>query len=372
MKKNDYMKIDDNLKIIRRGKKGIWSADFNVGYIHKRVSLKTTNLKAAIEMAQKLSLDLAKGEFKATPPKVSLDAGVESYLRMIQSEDRSPKTIVKYTQVLRELKILLSKKGINYLYQIDSSDFDHYRIHRRIGLSAKTVYNECVIFKQFMKFCKSRKLIQENPVAELRLNKPKPNKRKAPTQQEIVNILGAVSKEDKLLILLLATTGLRSGELQRLQNDDVDLLGNWIYIESRPGFPTKTGQSRKVPIHPVLRKALKEYKPLIQGKWFFSSNRGKQGWLNVKKLNERLQNTLIRIGLPAGRADGHTIHSFRHFMESFGINHGVPQRAMDLWLGHTGGKSMSAVYYTMNDIESQDFMSRLEFCFDPKPISGDA
>ena len=59
-------------------------------------------------------------------------------------------------------------------------------------------------------------------------------------------------------------------------------------------------------------------------------------------------------------------------MESFGINHGVPQRAMDLWLGHTGGKSMSAIYYTMPDKESQDFMARLEFCFDSNPLSREA
>ncbi|RLS86279.1 MAG: hypothetical protein DWI06_00275 [Planctomycetota bacterium] len=372
MRKNDYLSINANLKIIRRGKKGLWCADFNIGNNHKRVSLKTVDQKTAIEMAEKMSLEIAKGDFKAQPAKVSLDSGVELYLRMVQSEERSRKTLVKYTQVLKELRGLLSKKGVNYLCQIDSSDFDDYRIHRKAMLSGKTVYNECVIFKQFMKFCKSRKLIPENPIAELRLNKPKANKRKAPSQEEVAKMLASVLKEDKIFILSLATTGMRSGELQRLQKEDVDLAGNWIHIVSRPGLPTKTGQSRKVPIHPILRKALEDYKPLKNAKWFFPGKGGKQGWANVKKLNDRLQKTLITTGLPSGRIDGYTVHSLRHFMESFGINHGVPQRAMDLWLGHTGGKSMSAIYYMMTDKESQDFMARLEFCFDSNPLSREA
>ena len=53
MQNKNYLSINDNLKIIRRGKKGIWSADFNIGNDHKRVSLKTVDQKTAIEMVKK-------------------------------------------------------------------------------------------------------------------------------------------------------------------------------------------------------------------------------------------------------------------------------------------------------------------------------
>ena len=107
MKKNDYLSINDNLKIIRRGKKGLWCADFNIGNNHKRVSLKTVDQKTAIEIAEKMSLEIAKGDFKSNHGKVVLAFGVESYLKMVQSEGRSKKTYSKYKQVLNQFKDLL-------------------------------------------------------------------------------------------------------------------------------------------------------------------------------------------------------------------------------------------------------------------------
>jgi integrase len=40
---------------------------------------------------------------------------------------------------------------------------------------------------------------------------------------------------------LVAFTGMRSGELQRLRLEDIDLTGNWIHIVSREGVETETG-----------------------------------------------------------------------------------------------------------------------------------
>lgn len=363
MSKKDRFSINGNLNIIRRGKKGIWTADFNVGYSHRRVSLKTTDQATAIRIAEKMSLDLAKGELKEINAKFPLDEAIQHYLAKITSDMRSRKTLLKYAQVLRELKDLVSKRGVNYLHQLRSTDFDDYRNQRAKECSPKTTYGDCVILKQFMKFCKSRKLLSENPFQDLKIPKPPTNKRYAPTLEQMMAILNSVSDSDKIPLLTLACTGMRSGELQRLQIEDVDFSQNWIHVQSRPGLSTKTGQSRKIPIHPILRKALEDYKPVRKSHWFFQGKAGARGWFNVKKLNDRLQKTLARIGLPCGKTSGFTVHSLRHFMESFGINQGVPQRAMDIWLGHVGDKSTSKVYYTMTDAESQQFMARLPLNF---------
>ena len=95
MQNKKHLNINDNLKIIRRGKKGLWCADFNIGNNHKRVSLKTVDQKTAIEMAEKMSLEIAKGDFKSNHGKVVLAFGVESYLKMVQSEGRSKKNLLK-------------------------------------------------------------------------------------------------------------------------------------------------------------------------------------------------------------------------------------------------------------------------------------
>lgn len=359
MKKTNFISINGVLRISRRGKNGIWSADFNIGNDHKRLSLKTTDQKTAIELAEKLSLEIAKGDFKAGPAKIPLSFGIESYLKMVQSEGRAIKTYSKYKQVLNLFKGLLEKRGVKYLDQIRPADFDDYRIDRSAGKSPKTIYTESVVIKQLLKFCKSRKLISENPLADIRLNKPKANKRMAPSLVEVRQILNAMSDSDKIYIMTLAYTGMRSGEMKKLQPQDIDLVGNWIHVRSRTGLSTKTGASRKIPIHPELRKVIEVIKTPPGGKWFFSGKSPKHGWMNPNKLNERFVEVLKSIGLPAGREEGFTIHSLRHFMETHSLNHGVPQRAVDIWQGHTGNKSMSTVYYSLSDEESQKFMKGL-------------
>lgn len=40
---------------------------------------------------------------------------------------------------------------------------------------------------------------------------------------------------------------------------------------------------------------------------------------------------------------------------------GIPQRAINNWMGHTGDKSMGSVYYQLADKASQDFMTKVPF-----------
>lgn len=69
-----------------------------------------------------------------------------------------------------------------------------------------------------------------------------------------------------------------------------------------------------------------------------------------------------KLGLTAGRdANGFTIHSLRHFVETHCVNAGIPQRVIDTWLGHKSDRSMAAVYYHLSDEESQHFMHGLDF-----------
>ncbi|HTK75393.1 MAG TPA: tyrosine-type recombinase/integrase [Gemmataceae bacterium] len=84
--------------------------------------------------------------------------------------------------------------------------------------------------------------------------------------------------------------------------------------------------------------------------------------VNVKKLNERFLATLRHLGLQAGRGGGgYTLHSLRHFFETFTVNNRIPQRVVDAWLGHSSDKSMAANYYKLTDEESQRFMDEVAF-----------
>lgn len=61
---------------------------------------------------------------------------------------------------------------------------------------------------------------------------------------------------------------MRSGELQTLRKENVDLGQNWIHVVSRDDVErTKTGESRKIPIHP----ALLEKRSAAPAPWYFTA-----------------------------------------------------------------------------------------------------
>jgi integrase len=173
----------------------------------------------------------------------------------------------------------------------------------------------------------------------------------------------------------LSFTGIRIGELKRLRKEDVDLVGGWICVESRKGAETKTRESRKIPIHPVLLQLLKEQnnKP---SPWFFTAAPSREHptgdhCISEKKINAAFKKVAERLGLDVGRkANGYVVHSLRHFFETVTINSRIPQRVVDLWTGHKSDKSMGRVYYTLTDEESQKFMSEVGFSLDANRSSG--
>ena len=68
--------------------------------------------------------------------------------------------------------------------------------------------------------------------------------------------------------------------------------------------------------------------------------------------------------MPIGREAGYTLHALRRFFETHCINSGVPQRAVDVWMGHRSDKSMGAIYYSLSDADSQGMMSKIPVSLD--------
>jgi integrase len=79
--------------------------------------------------------------------------------------------------------------------------------------------------------------------------------------------------------------------------------------------------------------------------------------INTKHLNDDFVRIVKKLGMPAGRDAGYTIHSPRHFFKSFCISHGVPREYVDAWQGHASIKSASDLYVHTFDAESQRLMS---------------
>jgi integrase len=176
------------------------------------------------------------------------------------------------------------------------------------------------------------------------------------------------------ILAMLAFTGMRSGECRHLQPQDVEFRNNWIHIESRDGHETKTGDSRKVPIHPRLRRHLRR-SDNRERPWFFTSPAtlkypNGDHFINTKKLNEYFLDLLKELNIPAGRDEGFTLHSLRHSFKIICINSGTPREVVDAWQGHSPDRSAGSAYYRLGDDESQCFMEKVPFGTAEPPADG--
>lgn len=364
-KKNERISVGARVTIYRRGAKGIFTADFFQAGKHRRQSLKTTNLKIALQKAAKIDTQLASGESLASPPPTTIADAVALFIAWKRTERKRPRSIQKYKGFLETFTAFAERRAACRLRQVTPDLVDEFRAVRKLAHSARSMHNEAVMLKAFFRWCKSRGKMLSNPMEDMYFKRPPVTPRGGPTVIQIDQILAAASESRRTQLAVLALSGMRAGELRNLQVQDIDLQSNWIEIVSREGAETKTGLSRKVPVHPRLRAMLLALPQRSSG-WLFTAAPSKKfpkggHFINTKRLNEDLLELLDKLDMPRGRHCGFTVHSLRHSFKASAVNAGVPERAVDVWLGHSAGNSVRALYYLLSDEESQRFMKKVPF-----------
>lgn len=358
------IRVGDRVTIFARGKKKIYCADFWQDGQHRRQTLKTCDRKIAEQRAVKLAAGLTEGSYEKPPLPITVRQAIEDYLLYLATEGRSPNTLDRYRGELTAWRDFLEAHGATRLAQISPVLFDKFRQSRKIDHALWTLYHEGVVVKQFLKWCKTRKLVAVNPLAEIKLFKPQREPKRAFTLEQVEQILTHSRGQRRVQNAIAAFGGLREGQICLLRPEDVDLDGGWITIQAVPG--AKTDREVKVPIHPRLKDLLTSL-PSVQGEWLFvapPSPRYPKGdhAVRPKRLYEDLMKVLKKLKIPTGQKNGgYTFHSFRRFFRTFTTNAGVPREVVDRWMGHRSDKSMATVYYDLTDDVSQTFMKRVPF-----------
>lgn len=377
---NEKIQIGDFVTIRRRGKKGMWTADFTQDGAHCRQSLKTSNKKFAQERARRLDLEIAEGMFRGRrkkPVKMAILQAVDEYETFLTSENRQPKTLVKAKGFLaRTFAPFAASVGVIHLQDVTLRLIDQFRAKRSIEIGERSMHNDGSALKTFLGWCVERDLIVSNPLGSRKFRRPKANPIGGPTIEQINQLLASCAAVRLAPLAMIAFTGMRAGECQRLRPEDVDLQGNWIHIVTRQGLRTKTGDCWKVPIHPRLRLILEQV-PKGQRVWFFTalpSPRYPAGGhhLNMKHVCEDFKKVLKQLGIPVGKKNGgFTLHSLRSSFKIICIHAGIPREVVDEWQNHAGRRpTASDAYYRLSDEESQHFMLTAPFYEPEKPVDG--
>ena len=254
------LRVGDRVTIAPRGKKQIWCAEFSRDGVHHRQSLKTRNQKIAVQRAVKLDAELGSGKHPLPNPagRTTVRQAVEDYLAYLETEGRARKTVVRYRGELTALCDFLEAHRASRLVQVTPLLFDHFRAARKQDHSARTLYHEAVVAKQFFEWCRTRTLLAVSPLLDYKLSKPVHEPKGGPSLAQVDHLLAASREPRATQLAVLAFTGMRAGQLRLLRPADVDLEAGWITIQPVEGAKTK--RRVRVPIHSRL-KALLQRRP---------------------------------------------------------------------------------------------------------------
>lgn len=147
--------------------------------------------------------------------------------------------------------------------RVTPAEIDSYAADRLKRLASKTVRNHLSLLQSLFGYAVECGWIERAP----RVRKPKVQRDryrylKSPT--EIARLLRVARLEGEDVFMLFATaiyTGMRAGELAGLRWADVDLLDRRMITVSRSfDRPTKTGETRYVPVYDVLHADLASWR----------------------------------------------------------------------------------------------------------------
>jgi len=244
--------------------------------------------------------------------------------------DIKPSTICNLNQAKRNLVRFFGAE--KPLADISPGDADEFRRDLMTRLAENTARRCCGRSKQFFRAALRKRLIAENPFADMRgLNvKASPERFYFVSRQEAQAVLDACPDSQwRLLFALARFGGLRTpSEPLRLTWDDVDWQRNRITIHSPKTEHHEGGESRQIPIFPELR-------PFLNEAWEQAEPGTKWVITRYRDRNSNLRTQLLRIVKRAGiEAWGKPFQNLRSTRETELAEH-FPTHVVCAWLGNS-------------------------------------
>lgn len=251
-------------------------------------------------------------------------------------------TIHSYQSTLKPLLNYLDRSNVITTAQLNNAIIDKYILWRKPVVKPVTINKEIKSLEIML-----RLMIRYNYIDKInfKFNALKTVKTTIPqiSKESIEKIIkyfetATVNKNNKLMFLLILTTGIRTSEVINLKNKNIDLINNTIKLDF-----TKNGEPRYIYI-------VDQVKPLLESimnkkEYLFYDSHGNQMTPNgVRKFFKRLKQVLnIDILSP---------HKLRHYYATT-----IYKKSLDLYLvkellGHKS-LSMTQIYLDIDNKENQ-------------------
>ncbi len=186
------------------------------------------------------------------------------------------------------------------------------------NVAPKTVREDLALLHLIFKAAIKNSYASKNPVDDIEYPRCVPNKiRTAVPDEKLVKVLRLMTGLDLCIVLLLRNTGLRLGELFRLNREDFDFENKIVRVRSVQGATTKNYQSRETVLTPTVATILRSLP--IQGPLFP---------IKQRTFEARFYKLKKRHGVDWD------VHSLRHAFVTKLRNTNIPERVVAHYVGH--------------------------------------
>ena len=233
---------------------------------------------------------------------------VERFLREKKEQGYSEKTLSVYRMELRQFEKVMNKK----LHQASQKDIERYiyELSPQKGPEAKR--RTLATFSSFFEFLIKHGKKKTNPIRDM----PRPKKKKKIISylsiREYQHVLELAMQEhpmfslrDRLIIMILMTTGIRASELTNIKLSDIDLDQNIIHITR------KGGDQDIVYINSKVKPFLEQYLKLLPKDQMYLCKEGYRDKLSRSSVYKIVRTFLEFAGIKKEKMGPHTLrHTF--------------------------------------------------------------
>jgi integrase len=265
-----------------------------------------------------------------------LAAAEAGIVRTRTGEAYKPSAVRAYRQALKHRALpLFGAKRLTAISETVLQDFADQLCAQ--GLSPSSVRNTILPLRAIFRRAHRRGDVAVNPTQKLALPAVRGHRERVATPTEIGPLLDALQADDRAIYATALYAGLRLGELQALQWEDIDLAGNLVHVrrnwDRQTGFvaPKSRSGDRRVPITPTLRRELLNHR-LQQGRGgrgFVFPNKRDSNPFNPGTLTLHTKKAWAKAGLTPIR-----LHECRHSYAAYMIAAGVNSKALSTYMGH--------------------------------------
>jgi len=315
-------------------------------------SLGTTSRALARRKAIEIQQEIEQGIRPVKDSTATVEELADAYFSAVKAKGVAPKTVWKYRADLNKLREFCREAKLCIARRFSETDLYRYRewlVGRKYA--DKTVQGALVLAKQLFKWAWRQGTLRDYRLAAATFPKAKAKPQPCFTSEQVDQLIKAAVGEEKAAFALMGYAGLRIGEVEQLQWQDVKVRdGNPTMLHIRRGGSngsTKDKDERFVPIHPKVAEQL-------------GSARSDRGpiycEITQRALLMRLKDLCEQCGFKNPRQ--YKLHSFRHHFASLCANNRVAHRKALAWLGHSSS-DMLDLYYHLHDEDSLQAMQAL-------------